>query len=174
MTMTLIETKTLGTGAAQIEFTSIPATYTDLLLVVSGRSSRSGTYVDDIRLYFNGANSNLSARFLDGSGSAFGSNSLAVGFLGAIPAATATANTFGNLAVYIPNYTSSSNKSYSADVVQENNATDSYMEITAGLWSQTAAINTITLFALNGNLTANSTASLYGILKGSSGGVVVS
>jgi hypothetical protein len=172
--MKLIESKTLGTAQASIEFTSIPSTYTDLVLLVSGRSSRSGTYVDNIQIYFNGANSNLSSRYLDGDGVNRGSGTLAFGFLGAIPAATATANTFGNLSVYIPNYSGATVKSYSADVVQENNATNSYLEITAGLWNQTAAINTITIFASNGQLNAGSIASLYGITKGSDGIVTTS
>ena len=172
--MKLIESKTLGTAQASIEFTSIPSTYTDLVLLVSGRSSRSGTYVDNIQIYFNGANSNLSSRYVDGDGVNRGSASQAVGFLGAIPAATATANTFGNLSVYIPNYAGATSKSFSADVVQETNATNAYMEITALLWNQTTAINSITLFALNGQLIAGSIASLYGITKGSDGIVTTS
>jgi hypothetical protein len=44
-TYEIISSVTVGSGgAANIEFTSIPATYTDLYVLASIRSNRSGTY----------------------------------------------------------------------------------------------------------------------------------
>ena len=75
-----------------------------------------------------------------------------------------TANTFANGEFYIPNYAGSTNKSVSADGVTENNATAARATLTAGLWSNTAAINQITLLPIAGGTFAQySTATLYGI-----------
>ena len=63
-TYTLISSVTVGSGgASSIEFTSIPSTYTDLLLNFSGRSNTnqaSGGFA--CKIEFNGSSSNLSAR----------------------------------------------------------------------------------------------------------------
>jgi hypothetical protein len=50
-------------GAANIEFTSIPATYTDLKVVCSLRGTYAGI-TDDVNVYFNGTNTNRSAKLL--------------------------------------------------------------------------------------------------------------
>jgi hypothetical protein len=74
-----------------------------------------------------------------------------------------TASTFANNEVTIPNYTSSNFKSYSVDSVTENNATQAYAIFVAGLWSNTAAITSITLGLSSANFVQYSTAYLYGI-----------
>ena len=179
MTMTLIETKTLGTAAASIEFTSIPQTYTDLVLLTNYRTTRSGTTFDQLRLRFNGNTGSVySWRGLYGSGSSAGSENSASDTSLKTDAGvgnSATANTFSNGSIYIPNYTGSTNKSVSTDAVGENNATEAYQFIYAGLYSNTSAITSIQGFSEgSANFVVGSTFSLYGILKGSSGGVVVS
>jgi hypothetical protein len=175
--MTLIETKTLGTAAAQIEFTSIPQTFTDLVVLYSLRGD-NGNF-QGLQIFFNGANSNLTSRYLLGDGSNRSSASVSYGFAGSISGTGSTTNTFGNGLVYIPNYTGSTNKSFSVDNVTENNTTNSFQSFAAGLWSQTAPINALTLFGRtdgggSNNLIAGSIVSLYGILKGTDGIVTVS
>ncbi len=160
--ITLISSVTVGSGgAANIEFTSIPATYTDLLVNFSPRSTASGASVG-ARISFNSSTSDFTGRYLSGSGSATESASVAR-YLGEMSAATGTASTFSNISIYIPNYASSNNKSFSVDGVQENNTTAAYATLAAGLWSNSAAITTITLTASSGNLAQYSTAYLYGI-----------
>jgi len=172
--MKLIETKTLGTAAASIEFTSIPQTFTDLVLVVSGRSTGSLASGGSLLAFRpNGSSSNLSRRSLTGDGSAASSASDTT-IYGRIVPSDHTASTFGNSSFYIPNYTGSTNKSVSVDAVSENNATAARIELTAGLWSQTTAITSITILSESGNLDTGTTASLYGILKGSDGIVTTS
>ena len=150
-------------GAANIEFTSIPSTYTDLYLVTSLRSDRASTQ-DGLTLEFNGSAANFTRREITGSGSAASSSSASNAFAGNIDAANATTSTFSNQQIYIPNYAGSNNKSYSADSVEENNATAAYAVLVAGLWSQTAAINRVTLKSDNAaNFVQYSTATLYGI-----------
>jgi len=82
-----------------------------------------------------------------------------------IPASGTTASTFGNAEIYLPNYAGNTNKSASIDMVSEQNATSTYMGLVAPLWSNTAAITSITLTGASGNLAQYSTATLYGIKK---------
>ena len=66
-----IQTTTLGSAAADITFSSIPATYTDLVLVYIG-----ATVSNNINYYlrFNGdTGTNYSYTYLSGTGSAVGS-----------------------------------------------------------------------------------------------------
>jgi hypothetical protein len=174
MTMTLIETKTLGTAAASIEFTSIPQDGTDLLIYSSTRTNRSAI-IDNERITINGTTSGFTVRYLYGSGSTVTSAAESVNSVEFVNANTSTSNTFSNKSIYIPNYTGSTAKSYSVDVVGENNATESYQVLLAGLFSGTSAITSLLFSSGTGNnLLAGTTISLYKITKGSSGGVTVS
>jgi hypothetical protein len=172
-TMTLISTVTVsGSSTTNIQFASITGTYTDIVAVISARGSSAATN-SNITMYLNGNNSNGSFRFLYGNGSAASSGN-ASGYMDVIdiPAANATASTFGNGSIYFPNYAGATNKSWSVDSVYENNATTAGGVIRAGLWSSTSAITQIDFTITAGNYVAGSTISLYGILKGSGGASV--
>ena len=145
-------------GAANITFTSIPNTYTDLCLVVSARGLSSASYLNVLP---NGSTSSLSGRYVYGNGSSVSSGSLAPIIY--IAESTFTANTFGNGMVYIPNYAGSSYKSISIDSTQENNATNSQIILQAGLWSDSTAISSITLTPNASTIAQYSTAYLYGV-----------
>ena len=173
MTMQLIETKTLGTAAASIEFTSIPQDGTDLLILTSLRNTTASTGWADAFIRPNGATTNLSSRVLYGTGSGTGSLTDTQIYHQAVNG-SATANTFSNSVIYIPNYAGSTAKSISVDTVTEQNATNALQAITAGLWNSTAAITSLTIVPTANNFDVGSTISLYKITKGSSGGVVVS
>jgi hypothetical protein len=163
----LLEKVTVGASVSSVTFNNIPQTgYTDLKIVMSNRDDRSAT-VSDFYVGFNGVQTNLSMRRLYGDGSAPSSSSASTGNAGIDDAASSTANTFANCELYIPNYTSSNYKSYSADSVTENNAGgagSAFAQITAGLWSSTSAITSVTIYAISGsNFVQYSTFSLYGI-----------
>lgn len=168
-TYTLISSVTVGSGgAASMTFSSIPATYTDLSLLVSGRSVRTGSNTDDMTLYFNGVSTwtNHSWRLVWGTGSSAASlNGSGDMLYGEYITTTGGASTsdFANISIYIPNYASSNNKSFSVDAVSENNATLAYATLTAGLWSDSAAITSITVKPNSANFGQYSTAYLYGI-----------
>jgi hypothetical protein len=159
-----IATVTVGSGgASSISFSSIPATYTDLVIKVSSRSAFSTFINDPILATFNGSTSNFSAIYLTTNGSSLFSGTFARD-IGDSASSSATSNTFSSNDIYIPNYAGSTNKSYSVDHVLENNATSTNMGFVAGLWSNTAAITSITLTSNNGsNFLQYSTATLYGI-----------
>ena len=168
--MRLIESKTLGTAQASIEFTSIPQDGTDLVAICSVRSTDS-----NLSLYLrpNGSTSNLSSRNLQGTGSVTSS------FTGTTIQALATnsgntANTFSSTSFYLTNYTAATAKSFSIDTVTETNATEAYQRITAGLWNDTTAISSLQFWPDSGNFAAGSIISLYKITKGSDGIVTTS
>jgi hypothetical protein len=171
MTMQLIETKTLGAAAASIEFTSIPQTYTDIVILGSARNT--ATSVDTLLFSLNGSTTGFTARFLEGNGASASSGTIARFAANAV-GGTETSNTFSNFQIYIPNYAGSTNKSYSTDTVSENNATTALQPLIAGLWSNTAAISSLTLTTNSGDLAIGTTISLYGITKGSDGIVTTS
>jgi len=104
-------------GAASMDFTSIPSTYTDLCVLVSARQSGAASTAS-LNMSLNGSTSNFTYRYLQGAGSGTPtSGSGSTGYIGQTPAATATANTFGNAVIYIPNYLASTNKSISSPMV---------------------------------------------------------
>jgi len=178
MTMQLIETKTLGTAAASISFTSIPQTFTDLYILVSGRSTRAAND-SAIKLTFNTSGGSYTNRRLLGNGATVSSDVQTSGGLAFanIPGAGNTSNTFGNLAIYIPNYTGSTAKSFSTDLVSENNSASTFVQLQlyASSWTETSAITTIDFVDWNAvNFEAGTMISLYGITKGSDGIVTTS
>jgi hypothetical protein len=171
--MQLISHQELTSAAASITFSSIPQTFTDLYVLFSTRSDGSifADPADDLKINLNGLTTNQSRRRLGGTGSSVESNTVADGVTSSVQS---TANTFGSGSIYLPNYTSSANKSASVDSVSENNATAARQQIAAYLWSQTAAVTSLQLKFDYGNLIAGSSATLYGILAGSDGIVTVS
>lgn len=180
MAITLISTVVVGAGgAASIDFTSIPGTYTDLMVVMSARNSSnvgagSGR---DIKININasGIGTSITNRILYGNGSTAASATNTTAQAGFTVANDETASTFSNNSIYFPNYAGATNKSFSIDTVHELNATGNIMGILAGLWSNTAAITSLSFtMSSGGNFQQYSSATLYGITKGSSSGVTVS
>ena len=160
-----IASNTVGSGGvSSVTFSSIPSTYTDLILFSSVRCTAAE---DSFYLRFNNdSGSNYSWRRFLGDGSS-ASSSGATGNV-QIPnqfmaESSYTANTFSNNMAYIPNYASSNMKSVSLDSVNETNATNPRMNIAAGLWSGTAAITQVNLIPGAGNFAQYSTFTLYGI-----------
>jgi len=171
-TMTLISSYTASGSVSSIDFSSIPQTYTDLMLYASLRNSSTGEVSPPIQrceLIINNTTTGglYSVKLLYGEagvGSAGGSGADRNFYSGAAVSSGATANTFSNVSFYIPNYTSSNNKSFSIDSATENNGTYPGTSITAGLWASSAAINRLTLKPYDGsNFVQYSTMYLYGI-----------
>ena len=165
-TFELIASSTVGSGgAANIEFSSISSTFTDLCLKVSLRTARTSTF-NSYLVSINGSTANFSYRRIEGGDGSAGSSNDVTGFMGRADADSATASTFNNGEHYFPNYASSSiYKSFSSDTVSEGNAANGYYQtMTASLWSQNTAISTlrITPDPAN-NFLQYSTAYLYGV-----------
>ena len=165
-TYTLIASNVLTTGASSITFTAIPQTYTDLVVRLSARCDAAS--VDrSLGVRPNSLTTGDSNTSLSGDGSTATSGRATTDFdAGRFTAANATANTFGSVEIYIPNYTVSQNKPMSVFGVAETNATTVTMRINALLWSNTAAITELKIDTDTAPLfVAGSSFYLYGISK---------
>jgi hypothetical protein len=157
-------------SASSVTFSNIPQTgYTDLLVKISARTNFAGAG-DYIYMSLNGNTSLNSYTMILGDGSSAASYSGSGGTnatgISSANGATATANTFSNSEIYIPNYASSNAKSASNEGVTENNATAANSELRFYLNTGTSAITSITLTAGNGpNFVQHSTFYLYGVAK---------
>jgi hypothetical protein len=171
-TITLIASTTVTTPVAVISFTSIPQTYTDLMIVTSTRTTdtTSSNYASDVLVNFNSSNSgyqNYFSRNLTSTLNAFTSTpaTSANGLLGS--GRNATANTFAPSTMYIPNYTTALNKNfYSNAAIESNNASyDSANVSVGGTWNNSAAITRIDCTEGYGGYATKSMINLYGIIK---------
>lgn len=156
-TYKLISSVTVDTATNTISFTSIPQTYTDLVIKASLRGSTTtttfavqvnGTTITAVRRLFGGGSGSV-------DGDTFNEHY--------INQSNQTANVFGNTDLYFPNYTTSINKTFGVDSVSEHNSTDSYRNLASNLTNITDAITSINLIRTNGNFVQYSTAYLYGI-----------
>ena len=178
MAIIKIAQATVGAGGATtIVFSAIPATYTDLQLIVSTRLNAVTT--GNFQLIVNGDTTNAvqSHRTLEGNGaspqSLSGSAVAYFAYLGKVPGTDTTASTFGSTTIYIPNYSGATNKTISVDNVTENNATTAWQGIFAGLRGDTGAVTSLTIQGQGNAFAQYSSATLYGISKSGATGATV-
>ena len=169
ITYTLISSSVLASTASSVTFSSIPATYTDLVFRISARSTLGAGEVGTYYMVLNGdegaVNTYYSRTVLTGNGSTATSTRAADQapwiWGSGITANGATSNTFSNIEYYIPNYAGSTAKVLSGLEASENNATTAYINARAGLYRGTTAITSIqfkqTTFAIGSSFY------LYGI-----------
>lgn len=165
----LIASNTLSTSAASVTFSSIPSTYTDLVLKLSTRTDQAGSFGGGgyIRLNSDSA-TNYSITDVYGDGSLASSSRRTSATFGwwsyqGYNTSGSTSNTFTNAELYLPSYTASQNKPYSSFSAAETNATQAILQGVAGLWRNTAAITTILISPDAGNFVSGSTFWLYGL-----------
>ena len=163
-----IATTTLGSAAASITFSSISSAYTDLRVVLVGRSSfASANSAAGIK--FNGDSaSNYSCTFLRGDGSSASSSRISNttgAYLGALPGSTATAGALGLIQIDLFSYAGSTYKTLLSASGSDSNGAGR-IERFVNLWRSTSAITSLVLDAGNSsNFEIGTTATLYGILK---------
>lgn len=164
-TLTLIQKITIGVeGVSSITFSNIPQTYTDLEMHCSVRLT--GNHNADstaLLISFNGSTANFVARRFDAwtAGMSSDTPSRSIGSVGG--GTGVTANTFTSHKLYIPNYSGSSQKSFSVDYASENNSSNYDLGIISGLWGNTSAISSISINQSGSNFAQYSTFYLYGI-----------
>jgi hypothetical protein len=131
---------------------------------MSIRTTATGNFPSRFTVGFNGVTTNLSGRYLTGYVSA-GTGYAESGTVTQPPLANSagsTANTFSNIEVYVPSYAVSQNKPFSVHTATEYNSADyAQNEVDAMLWSNTAAITSLTLSGLT--FAIGSSFYLYGI-----------
>jgi hypothetical protein len=159
-TYTPISTQTLGSATASVTFSSIPSTYTDLMLVSSITNSSAGSNYS-LSFRFNGdTGSNYSNTYLYGNGSSATSGRESGTFIN-IGNTTFTSGTFSPMTISIQNY---ANTTTYKTIIGRGNNVGAYVMAAVGLWRSTTAITSITIapeFTVNWN--AGSTFTLYGI-----------
>jgi hypothetical protein len=158
-TYTPLATTTTASSAASVTFSSISGAYTDLVIVSNGGSSTS----TDLHIQFNGDTAtNYSRTVLSGSGTAATSTRQS-------SVAYYRASAQGYLNTSFPNFVGlinimnySNTTTYKTALSRTNNA-GTGLDASVGLWRNTAAITSITLFTDVGTFTNGSTFTLYGI-----------
>lgn len=167
-TYKLISSNVLTGTAASVTFSSIPQTYTDLMLKWSVRDSNASLVANNF-IYYNGNSSTTSysqTYFRGGNTSGTSSTrntSENDTYLGYNNGSTSTSNTFSNGEAYIPNYALTSTRPISSFLIQEDNsAASGWTHINSGVYAGTDAITSITLTA-SVNFLAGSSFYLYGI-----------
>ena len=162
-TYTLIASNTLTTSTATVTFSSIPSTYTDLVLVYSAKSAST---TRDMTLSFNSdSNTNYSNTILTGyTGVVTSVRNSNQSFIYLDNNGVTDSTIFNAVIVHIPDYSNST--TYKTILCRANNTVYG-VDITAGLWRSTAAISAINLTLGGGiNLASGSTFKLYGIEAG--------
>ena len=163
-TYVALDKVTVGTATNTISFSSIPATYTDLVVVISAPTTSDGATP---QFRFNGDTAtNYSNTFLEGSGSSATSSretsqtniqlSFNVGGNSTNPSTSI---------VHIMNYSNATTfKTLLARWNSASGGTYPGTAATVGLWRKTPeAISSMEIFVATGNFAVGSTFSLYGI-----------
>ena len=154
-----IATTTLGSSTATVTFSSIPSTYTDIVLIIN--AGCSGAAEQDCLIRVNGdSGGNYSATYLYGTGSSAlsGRNATQTESTAGYPIRPTLIST---LILQFPNY---SNTTTYKNWLGRANSADSMVYSHISLWRNTNAINTILLYPSNTvNFLAGSTFTLYGI-----------
>jgi hypothetical protein len=159
-TYTPISTYTAPSTQSSVTFSSIPSTYTDLILVYTAATS------SQVDLYFrlNGdTGSNYSYTVLFGTGSTAGSARTANQAYGSLDYYGVPVTTLGNsnTICHFMNYSNTTTNK--TTLVRSNNAGNG-VDAIAGLWRNTSAINSIQIGSFGSpTINTNSVFTLYGI-----------
>lgn len=168
-----IATVTVGSGgAANVEFTSIPGTYTHLQLRALAKTNRSDATTDILKVTVNSDTaSNYSWHALGGNGtSAFADSGTSTSYIRQDWVAgngSGSSNVFGAFVLDILDYANTSKyKTYRffTGVDTNSGSTDSRIYLTSGLWRSTSAMTSISFAPLDGTgFLQYSHFALYGI-----------
>jgi hypothetical protein len=165
-TLVLIQKQVVGaSGAASVTFSSIPQTYTDLVLRVSSRDTSAAT-IANMYVRFNGdSGSNYTDRMLYASGTSVSSgvNSGTGIYYTYSVGANGPAGLFSNNEVIVGAYTGSAYKAISIENSIANNSTGGLFGLNSGMWNSTSAVTSVTFTPGSGNFAQYTTISLYGV-----------
>lgn len=154
-----IATTTLSTTTSTVTFSSISSSFTDLLLVFSGTSTSSFTFL--IARFNNDTGTNYSYTLLQGDGSSASStrgSNTASPYVGLVNTGT------GAVGVYKLQVMNYANTTTYKTLITNGGIASNRVQAGVMLWRSTAAINRIDLFPDGGDSFASgSTFSLYGI-----------
>lgn len=157
-----IQTYTLGSAQSSISFTSIPQTYTDLVLTIQLTTAAA----TNMRMRFNSNIAlNYSTTHFDGTGSSVTTfretteNGGLIDYNAAYP--NGGSSSVSNYTININNYLNTT--LFKSWLSTASNSTTG-VSTTIGLWRVTNAINAIQIYTSSGgNMSIGSTFTLYGI-----------
>jgi hypothetical protein len=153
-TYTPLATVTLGSSASSVTFSSIPATYRDLIVVFVGSASTAA----DLRIQLNADT---------------GSNYSFVYAFGAPPSVFSAAGTQNGLTfgavdgnqtlskISIMDY--SATDKHKTSLTRWDSASSNAVAMYASRWANTAAVTSLLVFPTSGTLSTGATVNLYGI-----------
>ena len=152
-----ISTQTLGSNQASITLSSIPGTYTDLIIIANGASTSGGS----MKARFNGdSGANYSTTYIYGDGSSVISGRITSDANGIAGSRNGIGYQGGGV-MQINNY---SNATTHKTMLSRQFGSDLIVWFSVGLWRNTAAITSIVFTdESSGNFTTGFTLSLYGI-----------
>lgn len=157
-----IATNTLSSATGTVTFSSIPATYTDLVLVMNLKGSTTNLY--PVLQFNSDTGTTYSQTGIYGTGTAAGSQRTSGSNQIYITSNATMSNTDFNFnsIVHLQNYSNAT--TYKTVLSRSNNAANE-VDSNVGLWRSTAAINIIDIKCLStGTFSVGSTFTLYGIL----------
>jgi hypothetical protein len=163
-TYTLISSTTPSNTPTSVVLSSIPQTYTDLVLRGSIKDISDFQTIVNYLVRFN-SNTVYSWTNLRGVGGAvFSANGTGSYAEGVGPILSKDASSFTNFELYLPNYTTSANKTfgYSSVSLNTSNGNGRAIHESANLSSTASAVSSITLFCTSG-FTVGTSFYLYGI-----------
>lgn len=161
-------TQTVSTAVASVAFTAIPASYTDLVVYISCRTSDGSYGSASLSLLVNGVSTDRIHYRLYAIGSSPGADTNTGATILVVPNTdNLTADAFGNTIMYLQNYAGNQFKSWRTRNAGANNSTSVIeTDLSSGRWASTAAITSLTFsVSTASNFMTYSTFSLYGILK---------
>ncbi len=172
----IIDHNEFSSGANSYTKSSIPSSYDHLCFIASIRTDASGVYTDYCEFYLNNdsTTSKYSQIYMSSGTGSMGSSkatsaSATLGYGGEVCGASALADTFSTVKMWIPNYADTSNyKQILGQIATPNNDSTNYrwnLYLSSGLFLDTSAIDQFTYMVYGGsdNMVQYSSFTLYGI-----------
>lgn len=166
----MIADSVLGSAAASFDFTSIPAHWSHLMVVLYGRGDTAATSTSLYVRFNNDSGSNYDALGVNVKHSGVVSSGETVAgsqiLASAIAAANAPASAFDCAVMFIPHYAGTTGHkcvtSYGSLKLAASTG-NLFQQLGPGWWRSTAAINRVTVLSSAGNFVADSRCSIYGM-----------
>lgn len=160
---------TLGGSAANVDVTSISATYAHLLIVAYARGDTAALSTSLMARFNGDTAANYDYQIQDASAATKLANesfAQTSALAGRIPANTAGANLFSANIIFIPHYAGSSNNKVALSIssIKVGTSTSNLtVTMAGGFWRSSAAINQVTLLPAAGNFVSGTRVTVYGM-----------